>query len=62
MSGPILWAVVALALGTPFVLIWWKVADRWADEEHKRFKPKQGKDEAAPTVVRRSDVESHGGK
>lgn len=58
MSGPILWGVVALILGTPFVLIWWKVADRWADDEHKRFKVKDPG--PAPTVVKRSDVEGPG--
>lgn len=35
----ILMALVVLA-GIPFTLWWWKLADRWADAEHKRFKPK----------------------
>ncbi len=36
------WIIVILTalLGPPFVLWWWKFADRWADAEHKRFKPK----------------------
>jgi 4-hydroxybenzoate polyprenyltransferase len=25
-----------------FTLIWWRLADRWADDEHKRFKSKGG--------------------
>lgn len=37
-----MWIVVGLCavLGVPFTLWWWKIADRWADAEHKRFKPK----------------------
>ncbi|MGH7242259.1 MAG: hypothetical protein ACREJD_02440 [Phycisphaerales bacterium] len=41
-------------LGPPFVLWWWKFADKWADDEHKRFKPKSD----APVervVVRKKD-------
>lgn len=33
-------AVLIAVLGVPFTLWWWKIGDRWADEEHKRFKPK----------------------
>ena len=57
MTGAIIWGVVVLLLGVPFVLIWWRIADRWADDEHKRFRGSQGGQ--APTVVHRSDVE-HG--
>ncbi|MCC6675934.1 MAG: hypothetical protein IT436_02205 [Phycisphaerales bacterium] len=32
--------VLIFAVGIPFTLWWWKLADRWADAEHKRFKPK----------------------
>ena len=54
MTGAIIWAIVVLVLGIPFVLVWWKLADRWADDEHKRFK---GRDAGpAPTVVKRTDV------
>lgn len=56
MLFTILWAILALIVGSVFVIIWWKVADQWADEEHKRFKDKAD-DGPAPTVVRRSDVE-----
>ncbi len=36
-------AVIVLILvgGTAFTLWWWRIADRWADSEHKRFKVKQ---------------------
>jgi hypothetical protein len=59
MTGAIVWAVVVLALGVPFVLIWWRVADRWADDEHKRFRASESG--PAPTVVKREDVERPGG-
>lgn len=37
-----MWTVMALVvvIGIPFTLWWWKLADRWADSEHKRFKDK----------------------
>ena len=33
------WIVMALVivLSVPVTLAWWKIADRWADEEHRRF-------------------------
>ena len=35
-----MWISIALTgiLGVPFVLLWWRLADQWADSEHKRFK------------------------
>lgn len=27
-------------MGVPFTLWWWRLADKWADAEHKRFKVK----------------------
>lgn len=27
-------------VGIPFTLWWWRMADRWADEEKRRFKAK----------------------
>lgn len=37
----IMWVSLAACalLGVPFILIWWKEMDKWADDEHKRFKP-----------------------
>lgn len=40
-----------LVIGTPFTLWWWKQADRWADSEHKRFKPDPRKADPRPKVV-----------
>jgi len=55
MTGAIIWAAAVLVLGVPFVLVWWRIADRWADDEHKRFKAKHTG--PGPTVVNRSAVE-----
>lgn len=44
--------VLALVGGTAFTLWWWKIADRWADAEHKRFKVKE---DPRPKVVVRSE-------
>jgi hypothetical protein len=44
-------AVLALGLGIPFTLMWWKEADKWADAEHKRFKVKV--DDRERIVVKR---------
>lgn len=48
--------VVIAVLGVPFILLWWKIADQWADEEHRRLgraKPPEG---PAPRVVRGFDA------
>jgi hypothetical protein len=55
MTGSIIWGVVALVGGSAFVLLWWRIADNWADEEHKRFKVRD--DGPEPTVIKRSDIE-----
>lgn len=33
-------------------LAWWKLADRWVDEEHKRFKTKADQSRTDAVVVR----------
>ncbi len=59
MIPAIIWGVVTLIGGSAFVLVWWRLADNWADDEHKRFK--KVRDEGPePTVVKRSDVEGDG--
>lgn len=32
--------VLVVLLGPPFTLWWWKLGDKWADGEHKRFHAK----------------------
>lgn len=36
----VMWISIAACalLGVPFILIWWREMDKWADDEHKRFK------------------------
>lgn len=41
-----------LLIGPPFTIWWWKQADKWADAEHRRFKPKV---DDTPRVVVRFD-------
>ncbi|MFZ4574420.1 MAG: hypothetical protein ACOYN0_08485 [Phycisphaerales bacterium] len=38
----LMWIIIGLVvvIGIPFTLWWWKVADKWADAEHRRFKQK----------------------
>lgn len=45
-----------LVLSVVSILIWWKLADQWVDEEHKRFKtPAQNPDQSAKIVIRRDE-------
>jgi len=37
MTEMIVICVLVVVVGIPFTLWWWKLADRWADAEHKRF-------------------------
>jgi hypothetical protein len=32
--------IATVVVGVPFTLWWWKMADKWADAEHRRFKPR----------------------
>ena len=51
--------VLCVVIGVPGTLIWWRIADRWADDEHKRFKARPrdraGSAPAEPTVVEFGD-------
>jgi len=44
------WGVVLIVVvgALVFTLAWWKIADRWADSEHKRF----GRGKNAETIER----------
>lgn len=44
--------VLIFVIGIPFTLWWWKMADRWADAEHKRFKPKDGDKPVERVVIK----------
>ncbi|TVQ62052.1 MAG: hypothetical protein EA378_06195 [Phycisphaerales bacterium] len=50
--------IVVVALTIPFLLMWWRVADKWAEsEQQRRFKPRAKAKKTRPdaTVVRRPD-------
>lgn len=49
--------VLVVAIGIPFTLWWWRIADRWADTEHKRFKVKA--DTRERIVVRSPGTRPH---
>lgn len=53
------WTIVIGAGILTFVgtLVWWKFADQWADEEHKRFKTRKRDDEER--IVVRDRPEGH---
>jgi hypothetical protein len=40
--NPLMWACLILVavLGPLFTLWWWKIGDKWADAEHRRFQDK----------------------
>ena len=50
-----MWICIALCvvLGVPFTLLWWRDMDKWADAEHRKFKPKVKKP-VGPTVLIRT--------
>lgn len=41
MDPLIILGIVIIIGAVPATLWWWRIADRWADSEHKRFKPKE---------------------
>lgn len=49
----IMWTCIALTvlLGVPFILLWWRDMDKWANDEHKRFKPSKPELPARTLVV-----------
>ena len=48
------WAVVAIVLvgALVFTLLWWKIGDRWADAEHKRFGRAPKAEESERVVIK----------
>lgn len=48
-------SAVTLVLGFFGTLWWWKLADRWVSEEHKRFKTKPKSPEGSNVVVIKSE-------
>ena len=46
-------SAIFLVLSVASILTWWKLADKWVDDEHKRFK--RSATDQRPKVVIRSD-------
>ncbi len=38
LTAIVVTSVLVVVIGVPFTLWWWRVADQWADAEHRRFK------------------------
>lgn len=59
MDPLVILGLIVIVGAVPATLWWWKIADRWADAEHKRFAPRARKDPAAGArVVRRDTIET----
>lgn len=48
------WTVIIVILvgAVVFTLAWWKIADKWADAEHRRFGPSGGSAPVERIVIR----------
>lgn len=48
------WVVIIVILvgAVVFTLAWWRIADKWADKEHKRFGSPKATDPADRVVIR----------
>lgn len=38
MVGWLIFAACLAVVGSLLTLLWWRVGDQWADEEHRRFR------------------------
>jgi hypothetical protein len=54
----ILLAVVLSVVGGVLTLVWWRVGDQWADEEHRRFHAGSSESQAAQVVKDFSKVDT----
>lgn len=54
------WGVVVVILvgALVFTLAWWKIADRWADSEHKRFGRGKSAEPVERVVIKKSTTGS----
>ncbi|MEM9166266.1 MAG: hypothetical protein AAGB48_04505 [Planctomycetota bacterium] len=59
----IICGVACIVIGVPFTYYWFRISDRWADEDQKRFHPKQEPDRTDPEirVIGRDDRDGDGG-
>ena len=56
------WVVAGIVLigATAFVLVWWRIGDRWADEEHRKFPQKRSPHEGKEKIVIKSSKPEKG--
>lgn len=52
MVGWLIFAACLAVVGSILTLLWWRVGDQWADEEHKRFHAGREDHDRGATVVR----------
>ncbi len=52
MVGWLIFAACLAVVGSVLTLLWWRVGDQWADEEHKRFRTGPDDGVAGAKVVR----------
>ncbi|RMH14236.1 MAG: hypothetical protein D6695_01850 [Planctomycetota bacterium] len=53
MIGWLIFGIVLGVVGAVLTLVWWRIGDNWADEEHRRFREGLNDDaEAGATVIR----------
>ncbi len=52
-------SAIFLVLSVVGILLWWKLADQWVDEEHKRFKRSgPAGNQPIKTVIRNDDEDA----
>lgn len=60
MIGWLIFAAVLAVAGTFLTLLWWRIGDQWADEEHKRFHAGREDHDEGARVVRGFGQSSEG--
>lgn len=63
MLWPTLISIAAvIVVGVPFTYLWFRWADRWADAEKRRFRPKTDADKGPGVRVIRDEPADRGGR
>lgn len=52
MTGWLIFAAVGSVIGAILTLVWWRIGDQWADEEHKRFQSDDRTRQEGAQVIR----------
>ncbi|MEK6703224.1 MAG: hypothetical protein AABZ53_13240 [Planctomycetota bacterium] len=51
-------SAIFLVLSVVAILVWWKLADQWVDDEHKRFKRGAPEDQPPKIVIRTDELDA----